>query len=266
MVTIKLPFAATVTALHVHGIFASPQCYWPDGGAAQSNYVPCNSTATASACCAVNDACTTYGWCLGSAGMVYRGGCTDPSWKSGACQAKYCFDSKINMLFQFLPFLKGKLAKAVSDKASANTGDYQNLLSCSNGDLTMTNGYNEWCCGTSGSSTCCGYTFQLPVPSHPNIGLTGIAFMPDVEEPSVTITSTITATIISTILPSNEVISTTVTTVVVGTSTASSGPNAGLPKGAIAGVSVAAAIGGALISLVITSLLLRRPSMWFGLP
>jgi hypothetical protein len=206
-------------ALHVRSISASPQCYWPNGLTAQSNYVPCNSTATASACCALNDTCTTYGWCLGSAGMVYRGGCTDPSWKSGACQSTYCFNSKINMLSQFLSPLKGKLVKAVSDKASANTGDYQNLLSCSNGNRAVSNGFNTWCGSTGGSSTCCSSTFQLAVPSDPNIGLTGIAFMPDVEEPSVTITSMITVTSTSTILPSNGIISTTVTTVVVGTST-----------------------------------------------
>ncbi|KAF4609812.1 hypothetical protein G7Y89_g15811 [Cudoniella acicularis] len=211
MANTKLHFAATVIALQVRGVFASPQCYWPNGGAAQSNYVPCSAD-------------------------------------------KYVISIPLSAL-------KGKLVEAVSDKASADTNNFQNLLSCSNGNLATSNGFNTWCCGTGGSSTCCSSAFQLAVPSDPNIGLTGEAFMPDVEEPSVTITSTITATITSTTLPSNGIISTTVTTVVVSTSTAISGSDAGLSKGAVAGISVAAAIGGALIGLAIALRLLHKRSI-----
>ena len=73
-------------------------CYWPSGNVAQSNYVACNSTAAVSACCAANDACTTFGWCLGSSGFVYRGGCTDAHWSTDACQKDYCYTSILSTI------------------------------------------------------------------------------------------------------------------------------------------------------------------------
>ncbi|KAN0095988.1 hypothetical protein V8E51_014793 [Hyaloscypha variabilis] len=175
-----LRYAAIVTALCIHATDASSQCYWPNGEPAQANYVPCNSMASASACCANNDACTT-----------------------------------------------------------PDTSDYQNLLSCSNGNLAPTGGESTWCCGITGSSTCCNSTFQLQVPSEPDIGLTGIAFKPDIFEPTVTITSTVTAG------PSSGVIYTTVTTMVAATGASS--PGSSLSNGAIAGVSIAAAIAAAAL-------------------
>ncbi len=67
------------------------QCYWQNGSDVQgSNYLACNLTVAASACCAVYGACTTDRWRLGSAGFAYRGGCTDSTWKWSACQQQYC--------------------------------------------------------------------------------------------------------------------------------------------------------------------------------
>jgi hypothetical protein len=157
--------------------------------------------------------------------------------------------------------LKGKLVEAVANNTLANTANYQNLLSCSNGNLDTSGGYNTWCCGVGGSSTCCNSAFQLGLPSDPTDGLTGKAFIPDIREPKLTITTTIT----SSLLPSNGVNATAITTAVAGTATASLGSNAGLSKGAVAGVSVAAAVGGAVIGLIIAFLLLRKQSRWFGL-
>jgi hypothetical protein len=156
--------------------------------------------------------------------------------------------------------LKGKLVEAVANNTLANTANYQNLLSCSNGNLDTSSG-STWCCGGAGSSTCCNSAFQLVQPSDPTDGLTGKAFIPDIREPMLTITTTIT----STLLPSNGVIATTITMAVAGTATASLGSNAGLSNGAVAGVSVAAAVGGAVIGLAIAFLLLRKQSRWFGL-
>jgi hypothetical protein len=34
--------------------------------------------------------------------MVYRGGCTDSTWKSGVCQSTYCFNSKIKHVTPYL--------------------------------------------------------------------------------------------------------------------------------------------------------------------
>ena len=64
-------------------------CYWPDGSIIldPNNYLPCNLTATDnhSACCDSRDPCTVNGYCFGSAGYVYRGGCTDINWDADEC-------------------------------------------------------------------------------------------------------------------------------------------------------------------------------------
>lgn len=64
------------------------ECYFPDGSLADSNYQACNATASGaahSACCAQGDACSTTGYCFGSAGFPYRGACTDQSWNAKEC-------------------------------------------------------------------------------------------------------------------------------------------------------------------------------------
>src|SRR5579862_5078379 len=68
---------------------AASVCYFPDHNTvAPSGYGPCNSTADGefSACCDLgNSACSTTGYCYGSAGYMYRGACTDKTWNSPAC-------------------------------------------------------------------------------------------------------------------------------------------------------------------------------------
>ena len=70
-------------------ISADSTCYWPDGSTvpSHSDYTPCNQTATGvdSACCGSGDPCSANGYCLGSAGYVYRGGCTDINWDADEC-------------------------------------------------------------------------------------------------------------------------------------------------------------------------------------
>ncbi|KAE8441489.1 hypothetical protein EG329_004913 [Mollisiaceae sp. DMI_Dod_QoI] len=61
------------------GLGVAQQCYWPDGTDSDPKYRACNATAPVSACCSINDACTTNGWCLGSAGYVYRGAAFMPA-------------------------------------------------------------------------------------------------------------------------------------------------------------------------------------------
>ena len=60
-------------------------CYWPDHSI--SDYTACNSTAdrSASQCCAPGDECTATGFCYGASNSLYRGSCTDPTWKSYSC-------------------------------------------------------------------------------------------------------------------------------------------------------------------------------------
>ncbi len=65
-------------------------CFFPDGSEAQySNtpYVPCKETSAdgVTYCCGQNDMCTVSGYCIGDAGVFYRGGCTDQTWTSGLC-------------------------------------------------------------------------------------------------------------------------------------------------------------------------------------
>ena len=65
-------------------------CYNPDQIA--QSYVPCDTTSGEhSACCASGDQCTVNGYCFGSAGYMYRGGCTDINWQSPNC-APRCRD------------------------------------------------------------------------------------------------------------------------------------------------------------------------------
>lgn len=63
---------------------STQKCYWPSGNEMSAGNLACSSSKT-SMCCAETDACTLSGYCLGSNGFPYRGGCTDKTWKSSAC-------------------------------------------------------------------------------------------------------------------------------------------------------------------------------------
>lgn len=67
-------------------------CYYPNGNEASGD-TPCNSDASASACCGFGYSCLSNTICLrtslatdGQNGVTYvRGSCTDQSWTSGLC-------------------------------------------------------------------------------------------------------------------------------------------------------------------------------------
>lgn len=63
-------------------------CYYPDGTTTAPGHTPCNTTISASACCAPEDSCSTSGLCLGRTGFSYRGSCTDKTWASGNCPSE----------------------------------------------------------------------------------------------------------------------------------------------------------------------------------
>lgn len=66
-------------------------CYYPDGSAAESGYLPCNNNSEfVSMCCYSpnHDVCTPQGLCLYS-GIEIRDTCTDPTWQSLGC-VKLC--------------------------------------------------------------------------------------------------------------------------------------------------------------------------------
>lgn len=74
-------------------VVSDQQCYNPNGVAAP--YAVCNaSSTTGSACCGTGDPCTTTGYCAGSAGFLYRGGCTDKQFNSDSC-ASLCRGGKL---------------------------------------------------------------------------------------------------------------------------------------------------------------------------
>lgn len=74
-------------------------CYARDGTILTGGYLPCDSTASESACCLLDegdggpaDICTTAGLCYrqdGIPGFLYQNGCTDKSWASPNCP-KFC--------------------------------------------------------------------------------------------------------------------------------------------------------------------------------
>ena len=96
------------------------QCYFPDGS--PSKDVPCNGSATHSACCTSTAYCLSNGLCLNDV-IPSRGSCTDKTWASGSC-AQYCQKSNLS-------------------------GGYA-LMSCSS--TTFTCGFYPDNCGTSSST------------------------------------------------------------------------------------------------------------------
>lgn len=82
----RLIFVAIMAALK--------RCVWQDNSTAsfgpERPLVPCDTSATISSCCALEDACLSSGACYGNAGLVYRGGCTEANeYGSNACP-DYC--------------------------------------------------------------------------------------------------------------------------------------------------------------------------------
>lgn len=70
----------------------SSVCYYPDGSEAKDYvYVPCNGTGVGSCCIpSEGDVCLSDGLCYyTSSPYVYRGACTDQTWKSSSCP-QYC--------------------------------------------------------------------------------------------------------------------------------------------------------------------------------
>lgn len=70
--------------------FQNHTCYFPDGSVAQYGslaFVQCKETSVdgVTHCCNPNDICTVAGYCVGGAGVFYRGGCTDKTWTSNLC-------------------------------------------------------------------------------------------------------------------------------------------------------------------------------------
>jgi hypothetical protein len=71
---------------------AAETCYWPNGKATPSNWVPCPNSKV---CCAVGEACLSNNLCYGSKlNIAYRGACTDISWPIADCP-RICYEGTI---------------------------------------------------------------------------------------------------------------------------------------------------------------------------
>jgi hypothetical protein len=228
------------------------QCYWPDGTGLDSPpvWVACNATADVSVCCAENDACTTNGWCLGSSGYVYRGGCTDPSWTSSVCQQQ-CKQSIFSPILLSSPLYPYPLSSQnmttikISNKIKINTANpsaTQNLYPCSAGVFT-----NLFCCGGSGDNSCCSNNFT----SSDSFGFTGVAFMPAEEaEMDLGISTAVSAAV-------STVTATTIATFFVN-ATSGSGSVSGVATGGVVGAAIGSAIVGGLLGLLAGFLMWRK--------
>lgn len=86
--TMSLYVFFTFSGSLVHAI-----CYYPDKSIVR-NYQACKpEQGNGTACCELSSSvCTTTGYCIGNAGFLYRGGCTDRDWASPNC-AIVCLNS-----------------------------------------------------------------------------------------------------------------------------------------------------------------------------
>ncbi|RDW58467.1 hypothetical protein BP5796_12397 [Coleophoma crateriformis] len=203
---------------------AAQQCYWPNGSKIRpGEFLACNATSAVSACCYVDDACTTYGWCLGGSGYVYRGGCTDKTWSSQVCQQS-----------------------CMTDRSTA-----QKLFPCESGLPT-----DRFCCGTTGVS-CCDNNFTTGGV----VGKisTGAAFLPaaralvDLGLGSSTTTSAASST-------TAEISS---TAQIIMATTTDPPSSSGLAPRDVAGAAVGSLVAGIAVGAMFGWYICRKPSMFF---
>lgn len=68
-------------------------CFTPNG-IVLHGYGLCDPTSSTSVCCKLTENCLDNGLCSTLSGFVYRGGCTDGSFKSESCP-QTCLDSEL---------------------------------------------------------------------------------------------------------------------------------------------------------------------------
>ncbi|TAQ90344.1 hypothetical protein B7494_g1319 [Chlorociboria aeruginascens] len=157
-------------------------CYNPDGSANTDGLIPCNSTLPNSACCGFLDSCTATGICLGSAGLPYRGGCTDPTWSSTICST-WCMTGTphppCNAFQTALPTPNLSISKAQVRKVDANP-DVQsnrkytapsNIYHC--GTVGVFDG--DVCCQTMSGDSCCDLNATFDYKN------SGVSFTPSLD-------------------------------------------------------------------------------------
>lgn len=143
----------------------SSVCWFPDGQtngkSVSPQFVSCDPTAAQSPCCAYGETCTGNGLCLSGNGLIYRGGCTDSTFKSSACP-KNCVASTgdfsgMSYFFQ-VDFVCVWFNRQVTDPFLLGTQSSFNFLKPCSGN----NGVN-WVCGIDGDCSNSSKTFGLIV-------------------------------------------------------------------------------------------------------
>ncbi|KAK3360478.1 hypothetical protein B0T25DRAFT_578403 [Lasiosphaeria hispida] len=144
LISLALLSSRTLAAQVQRAHSAEITCYAPDGVTVAPNdtVVPCNNlgitqSGVHSSCCQLlgeendRDLCAITGLCLTN-GIVRRGFCTDPTWKSPAC-VKVCDDPK----------------------AGGSRNSFAEMTSCTDG---------TYCCGRN-NLTCCGTSWAVKPPT-----------------------------------------------------------------------------------------------------
>ena len=160
----------TILLMKATKVFATATCYLPDGNMAKTGdtiYEVCNATAAdsgeGSACCAVNSSvCLTSGYCFGSDSYVYRGGCTDQSWRSLNCPSQ-CLDGKQHPAL-FIPSSKQHLTTYYPFFIIAQPERYANIYACGADDEVGTYSQTFCCGGLRGDynkPSCCSKNFTI---------------------------------------------------------------------------------------------------------
>lgn len=129
--------AVAVAASLFMSALADDQCYYPDG--TTSTDVPCNSSATNSACCASSAYCLSNGACM-SSGILSRGSCTDQNWDADEC-CPYCQNCESGEQ-------PSQRTASLTDGLD-NTGGGYALMACTN--VTFTCGFDPDKCSVSSS-------------------------------------------------------------------------------------------------------------------
>ncbi|KAK4226025.1 hypothetical protein QBC38DRAFT_445021 [Podospora fimiseda] len=142
MISLFLLQLLVTPAVSDHPKPSTPTCYAPDGQTiANSSFAACNRLGITqadvhSSCCQLNlddgsaDLCAITGLCLNN-GIVRRGFCTDPSWKSPVC-VKVCDNPE----------------------AGGSPNSFAEMTSCTDG---------TYCCGRN-NLTCCGTSWAVKPP------------------------------------------------------------------------------------------------------
>ncbi|KAL2072034.1 hypothetical protein VTL71DRAFT_11377 [Oculimacula yallundae] len=132
----------------------SSACWLPDGrtNSPPGRFVPCDPSAPNSACCAVGESCMGNGLCISDNGLIYRGGCTDRTYKDTACPT-HCVDS--------------------SGKNAGNQVNFEFMKPCGTNGGDQDSGKLVWVCGLNNNCSDSSLIFALEIGAVRQLNITG---------------------------------------------------------------------------------------------